>query len=116
MYRFEELDVWKMSASLCAEIYKNSSELRDYGFKDQITRSSLSISSNIAEGYERASSKDAVNFLRYAKGSAGELRTQIYVGMKIGYINPDTGKKWLSESEKTSKMLSALMKKLKNLN
>jgi len=116
MYRFEELDVWKMSASLCAEIYKNSSELRDYGFKDQITRSSLSISSNIAEGYERASSKDAVNFLRYAKGSAGELRTQIYVGMKIGYINPDTGKKWLSESEKISKMLSALMKKLKNLN
>jgi len=116
MYRFEELDVWKMSASLCAEIYKNSSELRDYGFKDQITRSSLSISSNIAEGYERASSKDAVNFLIYAKGSAGELRTQIYVGMKIGYINPDTGKKWLSESEKISKMLSALMKKLKNLN
>jgi len=113
MYRFEELDVWKMSASLCAEIYKNSSELRDYGFKDQITRSSLSISSNIAEGYERASSKDAVNFLRYAKGSAGELRTQIYVGMKIGYINPDTGKKWLSESEKISKMLSTLMKRLK---
>ena len=116
MYRFEELDVWKMSASLCAEIYKNSSELRDYGFKDQITRSSLSISSNIAEGYERASSKDAVNFLRYAKGSAGELRTQIYVGMKIGYINPDTGRRWLKESEKISKMLSTLMKKLKNLN
>ena len=116
MYRFEELDVWKKSAGLSADIYKEFANLKDFGFKDQITRSGLSIPSNIAEGYERASSKDAVNFLRYAKVSAGELRTQIYIGMKIGHIKSETGRDWLMEAEKISKMLSTLIKTLKNLN
>ena len=115
MYRFEELDVWKASAALCAEIYKSLIELKDFGFKDQITRSGLSISSNIAEGYERESTKEAINFLRYAKGSAGELRSQIYVGMKVGYIKAECGRDWLDKSEKISKMLSGLMKQYKNL-
>ena len=59
------------------------SDLRDFGFRDQITRAGLSVPSNIAEGYERDSNKEVANFLNYAKGSAGELRTQIYIGMKI---------------------------------
>jgi len=64
MYRFEELDVWKASASLSAEIYQSLNSLKDFGFKDQITRSGLSIPSNIAEGYERESAKEAVKFLK----------------------------------------------------
>lgn len=115
MYRFEDLDVWKASASLSAEIYKLFSSHKDFGYRDQITRSGLSIPSNIAEGYERDSKKDVVNFLRYAKGSAGELRTQIYVGMKIGYINKETGKKWLMEAEKIVKMLSSLKTRYEDL-
>ena len=115
MYRFEELDVWKASASLSVDIYQSLNSLKDFGFKDQITRSGLSIPSNITEGYERDSSKEAVNFIRYAKGSAGELRTQIYVGMKIGYIETETGKRWLQEAEKIIKMLSSLKTKYKNL-
>ena len=115
MYQFEELDVWKRSAALSSEIYKVLVDLRDYGFKDQITRSSLSIPSNIAEGYERDSSKDAANFIRYAKGSAGELRTQIYIGMKIGYINQEVGKNWLKESKEIIKMLSSLKKKMRDV-
>ena len=79
MARFEELEVWKRSARLSAEIYKAFAELKDYGFRDQITRASLSVPSNIAEGYERNSDKEMANFLNYAKGSAGELRTQIYI-------------------------------------
>lgn len=62
---------------MSAELYKTLAELRDYGFKDQITRAGLSIPSNIAEGYERNSNKEIANFLNYAKGSAGELRTQL---------------------------------------
>lgn len=88
---FEDLEVWKRSAGLSARIYSTLKELRDYGFKDQITRSSLSIPSNIAEGIERNSEKETINFLSYAKGSCAELRTQIYVGMKIGYIEQKTG-------------------------
>ena len=84
--RFEDLDVWKKSTKLSAEIYKTLRNLKDYGFKDQITRSGLSIPSNIAEGFERVSQKECISFLSYAKGSCGELRTQIYIGMEIGYI------------------------------
>ena len=110
MTRFENLDVWKRSASLSLEIYKEFVELKDFGFKDQITRSGLSISSNIAEGFERNSPKELANFLNYAKGSAGELRSQTYIAIKIGYITQSKGTAWLKESREISKMLHALMK------
>ena len=75
---FEQLEVWKRSSKLCTEIYKHFNNLKDFGFRDQITRSSLSIPSNIAEGEERGTIKENVQFLIYARGSCGELRTQIY--------------------------------------
>jgi four helix bundle protein len=108
--RFEDLDVWKRSAQLSAELYKALADLRDFGFRDQITRSGLSIPSNIAEGYERGPSKEMANFLNYAKGSAGELRTQIHIGMEIGYINHETGRRWLQEAEEISRMLHSLIR------
>lgn len=107
---FENLDVWKRSARLSSSVYKELSQLRDYGFRDQITRSGLSVPSNIAEGCERKSLKELVNFLSYAKGSCGELRTQIYIGMDIGYINKKTGKAWIEEARQISMMISGLMK------
>ncbi len=113
MARFEELDVWKRSARLSAELYKTFAELKDYGFRDQITRAGLSIPSNVAEGYERNSNKELALFLNYAKGSAGELRTQIYIGMEIGYINREVGKNWLQEAEEISKMLHGLIRTIK---
>jgi four helix bundle protein len=108
---FEDLAVWKKSARLSSEIYKELLDLRDFGFKDQITRSGLSIPSNIAEGFERKSQKEFLNFLSYAKGSCGELRTQIYIGIDIGYIDRETGAKWIEEARQLSMMLSGLMKK-----
>lgn len=108
---FEDLLVWKRSARLSSEIYKELCELKDFGFKDQITRAGLSIPSNIAEGYERRSKKEFLNFLSYSKGSCGELRTQIYIGIDIGYINKEAGKKWQKESMIISKMLGSLIKK-----
>ena len=65
--KFEDLEVWKRSARLSADIYKELLQLKDYGFKDQITRSGLSIPSNIAEGIERESNKECLQFLSYAK-------------------------------------------------
>jgi len=113
MARFEELEVWKRSARLSAEIYKALAELKDYGFRDQITRAGLSVPSNIAEGYERNTNKEMAMFIGYAKGSAGELRTQIYVGMEIGYIEKETGKQWLQDAEEISKMLYGLIKSIR---
>jgi four helix bundle protein len=110
---FEDLDVWKRSAGLSADIYKELKQLNDFGFKDQITRSGLSIPSNIAEGIERRSDKEKVNFLSYAKGSCGELRTQIYIGMKIEYLPKDKGNQWITETKEISAMLIGLMNSIK---
>jgi four helix bundle protein len=107
---FEDLEVWRRSTKLSGDIYKELKELKDYGFKDQITRSGLSVASNIAEGFERGSQKENIVFLSYAKGSSGELRTQIYIGMDIGYIRKEIGDKWLKEVKEISCMISGLIK------
>ncbi len=113
--RFEDMDVWKRSSRLSVSIYQHFSDLKDYGFKDQITRSSLSIPSNIAEGIERSAIKEKKNFLNYSKGSCAELRTQIYIGIEIGYIPRHEGKIWTKETEEISSMLKGLMKYLDKL-
>jgi four helix bundle protein len=108
--RFEDLDVWKRSSRMTADIYKELREIKDWGFRDQITRSALSIPSNIAEGIERNTPKECINFLGYAKGSCGELRTQIYIGMDIQYIDQTIGQKWIEETKEISAMLTGLIK------
>lgn len=116
MARYESMEVWIMSRSLCSEIYKEFQDLKDFGFKDQITRSSLSIPSNIAEGFERRSQKELANFLNYAKGSAGELRCQIFVAMDVGYLEQEKGVSWLKKTGRISGMLYSLIEKIKNDN
>lgn len=108
--KFEDLEVWKRSTQLSANIYKGLRILKDYGFKDQITRAGLSIPSNIAEGFERTAIKECIVFLSYAKGSCGELRTQIYIGIQIGYISEEMGQEWIKESVEISSMISGLLK------
>ena len=111
--KFEDLEVWKRSSRLCADLYKHFQSIKDFGFRDQITRSALSIQSNIAEGMERDSKKDFARFLQYAKGFCGELRTQIYIGIDIDYIVPAVGKKWIQETKEISAMLIGLSKSIK---
>jgi len=108
--RFEDLVVWKRSASLSAEIYKHFSSCRDYGFKDQITRAGISIACNIAEGFERESTRECINFLSYAKGSCAELRTQVHIGSEIDYIGKEIADQWLNESVEISRMIGGLIK------
>ena len=108
--RFEDLEVWKRSARLSADIYRALKNLKDFGFRDQITRSGLSIPSNIAEGFERKSKKEFMVFLKYAVGSCGELRTQTYIGIEIGYISKITGNNWIQETKEISAMITSLAK------
>ncbi len=110
--RFEDLTVWKRASRLCAELYKALAELRDFGFRDQITRSALSVPSNIAEGMERRTYKERQRFLDIALGSCGELRTQIYIGIEIGYLKKDMGKAWIDETREISAMLIGLRNNL----
>lgn len=112
----KNLDVWKRSAGLSAEIYLYLADLKDYGFKDQLTRSGLSIPSNIAEGLERVSDKEKVRFIDIARGSLAEAQTQIYIGMKIKYIETNIGNKWIKELEEIGKMLTGLMRSIRKTN
>lgn len=106
----ERLDVWKRSCRLSVNIYKAFDKTRDYSFKDQITRSALSIGSNIAEGLEKESHREKLRFLEIAKGSAAELVTQTYIGIEIGYIEKRIGMQWIKEINEILKMLTGLKK------
>lgn len=113
---FEKLEVWKRSCQLSVEVYSAMRDLKDFGFKDQITRSSLSVPSNIAEGMVKPTLKDKVKFLHIANGSCVEMRTQAYIGMKIGYIPNDAGLYWVQETKEISSMLMGLVKTLQDKN
>jgi four helix bundle protein len=107
------LDVWTRSTELAVSVYKSLSTCKDYGFKDQITRAAVSVPSNIAEGFERNSKKDFSNFLRIARGSCAELRTQLYIGQDIGIIDKETAENLLDEALQLSKMLQGLINRYK---
>lgn len=109
---FEELEVWGRSKTLAVRVYKTTSGCRDYGFRDQITRAALSIPSNIAEGAERTTRKEFAQFVGYAKGSAGELRTQLLIGSELGFIAPDEADQMINEASHISKMLFGLLHSL----
>jgi len=108
--KFEKLVVWQVSFRLAEEVYAVTKSCRDYSFRDQIRRSALSVPSNIAEGTERGSDKDSIRFLYYAKGSTGELLTQIKLGVRFGYIGQNKGNQLESECYQVSKMLVGLIK------
>ena len=107
--KFEDMDVWKYSSRLATDILKMTENMRHFGFRDQITRSSLSVPSNISEGSERSSTKELLQFLSYAKGSCGELRTQLYIGMEAGLLNREQTKNHLETTRRISAMLHSLI-------
>jgi four helix bundle protein len=112
MDAFEQLDVWKRSCRLCVSLYKARAGSREYGLRDQITRSALSIPSNIAEGYERNATREFVRYLKISKGSCGELRIQLYIAVEIGTIEKIAGLEFVAEAVEIAKMLQGLSKSL----
>ena len=116
MYQsFEDLEVWKRGCQVAVQVYEMLRESRDYALRDQMQRAAVSISSNIAEGSERGG-KDFERFLRIARGSASELRTQAYIAAKIGMITNEKMKPLIAELKEISKMLTGLAKSLKTEN
>ncbi|NNN45435.1 MULTISPECIES: four helix bundle protein [unclassified Vibrio] len=107
---FEKLEVWKRSCRLSCDLYLLLDTCKNYGFKDQITRSALSIASNIAEGEERETAKESARFLYIAKGSAGEAITQLYIGIEAGFLDKQKGLALLNEAKEISAMLASLIK------
>ncbi|MBW4967903.1 MULTISPECIES: four helix bundle protein [unclassified Pseudoalteromonas] len=111
---FENLDVWKRSARLSVDIYRFTADIKDYGFRDQLTRSGLSVPSNIAEGVCREIYKEKSRFIDIARASLAEARTQIYIGTEIGYLNKSTSQQWITETKELAAMLTSLKNKFDN--
>ena len=111
--KFEQLDVWKRSSRLACDIYKALANCKDYGFKDQVTRSAISIPSNIAEGSGRNTWKELHQFRGYSIGSAAELDTQIIIAKKLNYLDDTSVQEVLAILEKTRKLLSGYKKYVK---
>jgi four helix bundle protein len=110
---FENLEVWKQSSQIAVRVYKLLKDCRAYGLKDQMTRSAVSIPSNVAEGAERDSKTEFIRFLHIAKGSAAELRTQAYIAQQIHILSETDASALTADLKKISAMLHNLIKTLK---
>ena len=114
--RFEDIEAWKRAREVTKKIYEISAigEFgKDFGLKDQIRRSSVSIMSNIAEGFERDGNKEFMNFLSIAKGSCGEARSQLIVACDQGYISTDRFDQIYQDLDETGRIIGGLMRYIK---
>lgn len=116
---FEDIDAWKKARELTKTIYQISScggFAKDFGLGDQIRRAAVSIMSNIAEGFERGGDKEFLQFLAIAKGSAGEVRSQLYIALDVGYLTSDDFNQLHQLVNQTSRLIVGLMRYLANSN
>lgn len=113
--KFEDMLAWQKSRELTKDIYKLFKDLKfkDYGLQDQIQRASVSIMSNIAEGFESGTRQEFLNYLYIAKASAGEVRAQLYIMLDAEYLNIETFKNLKFKAEECSKLIFHFIKKLK---
>ncbi len=113
MGNFKELHVWQKAKDLAVKVYKLTDSghfIKDFGLKDQIRRSSVSISSNIAEGDNLDTDKQSTRHFFIARGSTAELRTQLIISMEIGYISNANLVELENECDRISAMLTTLIK------
>jgi four helix bundle protein len=105
---FEDLKVWQKGIELVKKVYlvtKDGELSKDFSLRDQLRRASVSIPTNIAEGFERYSRKEYVNFLNFAKGSAGEVRSLLRVALEVGYLEQEVYTQLYSQAMQLSRML-----------
>lgn len=110
--KFEDIVTWKKSKDLAVEIYKLFNTCKDFSFRDQIQRASVSISNNIAEGFDRKGNKEFMHFLYISKGSCSEVRSMLYIALELKYIKDKDGRDLIIKTEEISKMLSGFIKTL----
>ena len=110
--KFEDIIAWKKGRELTISIYIEFKNCKDFSFKNQIERASVSIMNNIAEGFERRTNKELKNFLFIAKGSAGEVRSMLNLGLELKYITEKGFSKMYDLTIEVSKILSGFIKTL----
>lgn len=114
--RFEDLDAWKIARELTREVYRVSSIgafAKDFGLRNQIQKASVSIMSNVAEGFERDGNREFCNFLSIGKGSAGEVKSQLYVALDQNYISEPDFQLIYGKATENGRVISGLMNYLR---
>ena len=110
--RFEDIIAWQKAKEMAVLIYKDFAESKDFGFKDQIQRASVSVMNNIAEGFERKTNNEFKQFLYIAKGSCGEVRSMLYLAKELNKISEKNFNILFVIVEEISKILSGFIKSL----
>lgn len=113
VHRFEDLVMFQKARELTREVYKALATCKDHGFRDQVQRASVSVLSNIAEGFESGTRTEFIHYLFIAKASAGEVRAQTYVGLDVGYLNIETFKYLNGLAEECSRLIYSFIRKTK---
>ncbi len=111
--RFEEIFAWQKAKTLSVGIYQAFETSKDFGFRDQIQRASVSIMNNIAEGFERQTNKEFKQFLYIAKGSSAEVRSMLYLAGELKYLEKTILSKLSQETIEVTKILNGLIKSIK---
>ncbi|MDZ4748932.1 MAG: four helix bundle protein [Saprospiraceae bacterium] len=111
--KFEDVKGWKKAQDLAVEIHAAFKGLKDFSFKDQIFRASISISNNIAEGFDRQSNKEFIRFLYYALGSCSEIKSMLYLSYRLHYCNEITMDSLLDHANEISRILHGLINSMK---
>ncbi len=107
---FEDLEVWQTSTALAVTLYRQLKDCKDFGMKDQMQRAAVSIASNIAEGFDRQTQKEFIQYLYIARGSCAELRTQIYIASQVVILTPASAKELHTQTQQVSAMLYSLIR------
>ena len=113
--KFEDIEAWQKARELTREIYRVTNDggfSRDFGLRDQIRRASVSIMSNIAEGFGRGGNREFIQFLSVAKGSASEVQAQLYVAVDAGYISTDHFRQLYSLAQSTGNLIGGFIRYL----
>ncbi|MFA4837325.1 MAG: four helix bundle protein [Dehalococcoidia bacterium] len=115
--KFEDINAWQKARDIVTIIYSVTNKgnfAKDYNLRDQIRRASISIMSNIAEGYGRQTDKEFTQFLYMARGSAAEVQSQLYVALDLGYLSKPAFQELYDLAEETMKLVSGFIKYLKS--
>jgi len=111
--RFEEVIAWQKAQDLTVDIYAQFKDLKDFDFRDQICRAVVSISNNIAEGFDRKTDADFSRFLYIAFSSCSEVKSMIYLAQRLGYINQKINNDLIDKSDEVQKLISGFIKSIK---
>ncbi|MEE9373488.1 MAG: four helix bundle protein [Saprospiraceae bacterium] len=110
--RFEDIIAWQKAQDIAVLIYKSFERSRDFGFKGQIQRASVSISNNIAEGFDRMSDKEFVRFLYIAQASCSEVKSMLYLANKLNYLDKESAYNLIEKAEEIGRIIGGLIKSL----